>query len=122
MSLKRLFNFYHVIFQMDDPKRKFTSLFRTRQMERSFELGNSQSCFMNQSWKSNPWTSVLGPWLCLLLMLLVLAFAFWFYLKRGFMSFDSHRCSQLPLMLTILILANALSLYCDGSFTSFDPN
>ncbi|KAK8593413.1 hypothetical protein V6N12_045495 [Hibiscus sabdariffa] len=77
---------------------------------------------MNQSCKSNPWTSLLGPWLCLLLMLLVLAFAFWFYLKWSFMSFDSHRCSRLPLLLSILILANALSLYCDGSFTSFDPN
>ncbi|KAK8552298.1 hypothetical protein V6N13_120710 [Hibiscus sabdariffa] len=82
----------------------------------------TRSRFMNQNWKSNPWTSLLGPWLCLLLMLMVLAFTFWFYLKQSFMSFDSHRCSRLLLLLSILILANALSLYCDESFTSFDPN
>ncbi|KAK8547336.1 hypothetical protein V6N13_098048 [Hibiscus sabdariffa] len=42
--------------------------------------------------------------------------------ETSFMSFDSHRCSQLSLLLSILILTNALSLYYDESFTSFDPN
>ncbi|KAK8709232.1 hypothetical protein V6N13_060257 [Hibiscus sabdariffa] len=51
-----------------------------------------------------------------------LDFLLQFYLKRSFMSFDSHRCSWLSLLPSILILANALSLYCDGSFTSFGPN
>ncbi|KAL4385851.1 hypothetical protein GQ457_15G000210 [Hibiscus cannabinus] len=81
---------------MDDPDRKFTSLFRTRHMERAGRAIHGLH-FMDHGY-AYCFCYWCRPSL------------FWFYLNQSFMSFDHHRCSSYErLMATGLNVISVLS-------------